>query len=304
MSTEFRRKDDYSEKVLALIKELLKEHEDLLFIPNKGEIKCYYRGITVIERLTDSTIKLSKASGFSNDIKGKGSWEEKADYLTGIIKCIKKNMVNKMPRDVERKSSQRIALKNVSYKPNEYSICGWECTIPKKDINGLGKNDKTPEVDMVMICPEKRIILYTEYKCRGSSLLKGNQNIEGHFEDYTRIVKSKHCKDFNRELLKAYNLMSYIYGGKTTIPDKDFEKYKAKVAFLFVDKVVLSETQRAKITESDYSKAMCMIKEKKGIDEVEYMKATSDENLKLSPRLWKRLKELIDKYTFEERANI
>ena len=55
---EFMRKIDYSEDTMAEIKYLCDTFKDLLIIPNEKCFIEYYKGITIVEKITDSSFKI------------------------------------------------------------------------------------------------------------------------------------------------------------------------------------------------------------------------------------------------------
>ncbi len=161
MMTDFRRKDNYSDRVIKRIQTIKNNHEDILFIPNKDCIKAYYKGLVLFERITDRCENLAKRCK-------EQSWDKKQD-------AILREIGNGMPQDRERRTQQVIALHNMSFEKNKYSVCGFETTISKRDV----KIPKKPEIDLVILRPsdnpKERSILLVEYKCKGVPCLKGNR---------------------------------------------------------------------------------------------------------------------------------
>ena len=113
---EFRRKDDYKDEIIAWIKCLKERHEDILFIPNTDCIKSYYKGLVLYEKITDRCKNLvRRCSGMP---------------LDEAIKVVGEGM----PRDKERRTQQIIALNNMTFDKDRYSVCGFETTVSQKDV--------------------------------------------------------------------------------------------------------------------------------------------------------------------------
>ena len=261
---EFLRKFNYRDETIKKAKDAVKGGK-LLAVPQSNFIRVYCNGINMIDKITDKSFKLSDnvANGFT--IK------DKKDIISSFN--------NKMPKDKERKSSQIIALNNMSFDDDKYSVCGWECTIPSDDVkikNSKG-NNKKPEIDLVAVCPDKKEILLIEYKCNGKSMLKGNQNIKQHYNDYTKIIKKpEFAEHLKGELLKAYNVAKRIYTDKpVTIYDP--AEFTIKIGFLFADTVIING-EKSEITDKDYAKAYG---EKPFDDKTVYIRAKNDKAIKL-----------------------
>ena len=264
---EFVRKFNYRDETIKKAKDAVKGGK-LLAVPQSNFIRVYCYGINMIDKITDKSFKLSDnvANGFT--IK------DKNDIISSFN--------NKMPKDKERKSSQIIALNNMSFDDDKYSVCGWECTIPSGDVkikNSKG-NNKKPEIDLVAVCPDKKEILLIEYKCNGKSMLKGNQNIKQHYNDYTKIIKKpEFAEHLKVELLKAYNVAKLIYTDKPSA-EYDPSDFVIKIGFLFADSVTVNN-ENSSISDDDYAKAYDILK-KAGLDkETVYIRATNDHSVRL-----------------------
>lgn len=95
----------------------------------------------------------------------------------------------------ERRSLQKIALYNMTFDDGKYSVCGWETVIPEKDALIPNRNKdserlfKTAEIDLVVVNPSKKEMILMEYKCNGKTMLKGNQSIRNHYDDYMKVLQ-------------------------------------------------------------------------------------------------------------------
>ena len=269
---DFKRKDNYNDKTIKRIKDIRKKHKDILFMPNKDCVKGYYNGLVVFEKITDRCENLVKRSPYAD-------WDKHQ-------KEIRREIRNGMPRDKERKTQQMIAQNNMSFAENDYSVCGFETVISKKDLHIEGKKGG-PEIDLVAIRPDKKSILLIEYKCKGSSMLKGNQNIEKHYEDYCAILHSEVMDSIKAEMLKAYKLLCRLHGVKTQERLLSADGYKAQIAFLFVDKVYNKKGKiESEITEDDYSDAWDLL-ETKDLSDILYIRCHEPKDVVLNT--WKPL---------------
>lgn len=289
-----KRKDDYNIGTIEWACELIDDGE-VLVIPNEDCIKAYYNGLTLVS-MTDSSFKLfgkndkNSANNYkekNKDIKKissmidkyievingeKGSLKDAAwKFYTDNKDAIKKIVNTGMPRDKERRSSQNIALQNMSFDNDKYSVCGWEATIPSNDakievevFDGEKRKIKlkTPEIDLVVVNPSKKEMILVEYKCKGSTMLKGNQNIVNHCKDYMKVKNCDKIGEIRDEMLKAYNLLTCLKKTDSKkIEKEDFDKYTVKVGFLFVDKIKNENNElECEITDSEYSEAIKMLK--------------------------------------------
>lgn len=130
----FRRKNDYKDDVIAWIKSL-KKARGYSFIPNTDCIKSYYKGLVLYEKITDRCKNLvRRCSGMP---------------LDEAIKVVGEGM----PRDKERRTQQIIALNNMTFDKDRYSVCGFETTVSQKDV----EISKKPEMDLVVINPSKKV---------------------------------------------------------------------------------------------------------------------------------------------------
>ena len=269
---DFKRKDDYNDKTIKRIKDISEKHNDILFVPNKDCVKGYYNGLVVFEKITDQCENLVKRSPYAD-------WDKHQDE---ILHEIEKGM----PRDRERKTQQIIAQNNMTFAENDYSVCGFETVISTNDLHIEGKNGG-PEIDLVAIRPDKGSILLIEYKCKGSSMLNGNQNIERHYEDYRAILHSEVMDSIKAEMLKAYKLLCRLHGVKAQERLLTPDGYKAQIAFLFVDKVYDKDGNiESEITDDDYSDAWDLI-ESKDLSDILYIRCHEPKDVVLNS--WKPL---------------
>ena len=166
---EFKRKNNYQDKVIDWIKSKRQSHNGILFIPNEGCIKGYYKGLVLFEKITDRCQNLVKRCSNMN-----------LDEAVSEVGC-------GMPRDRERRTQQIIALNNMSFDNSRYSVCGFETTVSQNDVQIPDKKGN-PEMDLIVINPSKKKMLLVEYKCKGASMLKGKQNIKCHYKDYKKYL--------------------------------------------------------------------------------------------------------------------
>ncbi len=269
---EFKRKNNYKQETIEKIICEKNKHNDILFIPNKDCVKGYYRGLVLFEKITDNCWNLVK--------RCKKEWTD--DNESKILDEIGKGM----PKDKERRTQQIIALNNMSFSKGRYSVCGFETTISTHDIYIENKKGG-PEIDLVVVKPatksEEGHILFVEYKCKGESMLKGNQNIENHYSDYEHILNSDKIEVIKKEMLKSYGMLCELNGKKAKEEELDEKKYKAQIAFLFVDKVMGPDgVIESQITPSQYEIAYNMLVEK-GIDleKVLYIRCDKPEKVNL-----------------------
>ena len=277
---DFSRKDNYSDRVIKRIRDIKKNHGDILFVPNKDCIKAYYKGLVLFEKITDNCENLAKKCEDQ-------SWDKNHD-------AILREIGSGMPRDKERRTQQIIALRNMSFERNKYSVCGFETTISTKDVKIPGKAG-APEIDMVILRPsdnpKERSIILVEYKCKGSSMLEGKQNIECHYRDYLAILNSDVMDNIKVEIIKSYRLLCRINGIETSDEEFDAKDYRTQIAFLFVDRVVDENGNvESYITEDDYSNAMSLF-EKIGVNlnEVLYLRFKTPEEVNLNN--WRAIKK-------------
>lgn len=202
-----------------------------------------------------------KAEIFASEAKLRIGEYKKFLYDDGVVnkenlRLMQKTIERGMPEDKERKSQHRIMQQHQSYGWDKYSICGTEVTIPKKYIN-----DKPSEIDLVAFNPSKGKILLIEYKCDNKTLLQGDQNVEGHYKDYTNILKAidEGKLKFQQEVLKAWNVMRRIKGLKPE--DYDLQKIKVEILFLITNVPIDMENWNPNkaITDEDYENARQMV---------------------------------------------
>lgn len=267
---EFRRKDDYKDEVIAWIKCLKERHEDILFIPNTDCIKSYYKGLVLYEKITDRCRNLVRRCSDKP--------------LDEAIKVVGEGM----PRDKERRTQQIIALNNMTFDKDRYSVCGFETTVSQKDV----EISKKPEMDLVVINPSKKSMLLVEYKCKGESMLNGEQNIECHYNDYKTILDSAAIKQIKKEMIKSYILLCKINDINYNEKDFNADDYKVQIAFLFVDKVLDKDGNiESIITCDDYKKAMDMFNKlpQKDLKDVLYIRCETAEKVNLDQ--WENVKD-------------
>lgn len=316
--SEFKREDNYDQSTIEEVKELMTD--GLLVIPNSKCFKAYSRGLTVVYEITNSQFKLFGQNTFS--------WVEKfkknhASEITeammdefverflsqktytrsealefyrknskDIIKLVGLGMVN----DKERMSSQKIALHNMSFEDDRYSVCGWETTIPKEYILLSGNRDtesknKKPEIDLVVVNPSKKEMILVEYKCNRESMLGNNNDIYHHCMDYMNVLQCLNKIDEIRNgLLTAYNVMRRVKG-KKLVDSSTFSAYTIKVGFLFVDKAHDEKGNVVStIEEADYRGGMKIFESecREYLDDLVYIRAESEEKALLQE--WKPIK--------------
>ena len=266
---EFRRKDDYKDEVIAWIKCLKERHEDILFIPNTDCIKGYYKGLVLYEKITDRCRNLVRRCSDKP--------------LDEAIKVVGEGM----PKDRERRTQQIIALNNMTFDKDRYSVCGFETTVSQKDV----RIPKKPEIDLVIINPSIKSMLLVEYKCKGESMLYGEQNIECHYNDYKAILDSAVIKQIKKEMIKSYILLCKINDIKYDEKDFNADDYKVQIAFLFVDKVLDKDGNvESVITDDDYEHAMNMFNNlpQEDLKDVLYIRCETAEIVNLDQ--WKNVK--------------
>lgn len=254
---EFRRKNNYSEELKAEIRALWKTHNNLLLIPNESGFIGYCKGIVLLENVSDLSFKIAGESSLIKERDKASLQKKRQDNVTKFtpeyFACREQEYAKLMENDKERRSSQIIALQNMEFRDDEYSVCGWESTISLNDLYDIDK-DGAPEMDMVLVNPKEKNILLVEYKCVGSSMLSGNQNLAGHYKDYREIIRSRNFDYIKNELLKAYALM-YEIKNKGKSFTFNAKEWSAKIGFLFVDRVWV-DGRNAAITDEDYVMAV------------------------------------------------
>ena len=251
---EFIRKTDYKNEVLFEIKELWDKYDDLLIVPNDKCFKGYIKGITFIDKITESSFNLTNCNSEKQSDRrlNKKLFSDNYSEYT-------KEFLTKMPEDRERRTSQVIAIDNRKFEMGTFSVCGWETVISQNDVYIEGKNGN-PEIDMVIVkpsnVPSENRIIFVEYKCCGDSMLKGNQDLGNHYRDYKALIESDAINHIKKELLKSYELMYQIKhinnGAKISLNPDDFKK--VEIGFLFVDKVDI-DGRKAEITKQQYDEA-------------------------------------------------
>lgn len=270
----FSRKNDYSEVVLKDALRLMEA--GVLVVPNKNCIKGYSKGLVLIDKLTERSFGIigkesinsykekhtQKGDGLYEALEyvsGEISREEKKNYFFDNIEKFIEIVSRGMPADKERMTSQRIAMDNMTFDEDKYSVCGWETALGEMDIRVPRLDDekkyKKPEIDLVMVNPQKREMILVEYKCKGESMVGTSQNIAQHGIDYMQILYSNHMSDIRDELLNSYNVYRKIKN-MPELPKDTYNEYKVKIGFLFVDKIYENGVVVSKISEDDYKKGM------------------------------------------------
>lgn len=273
----FSRKNDYSQKVLRDALRLMEA--GVLVVPNKNCIKAYSKGLVLIDKLTERSFgiigKESIKSYKENHtqmgdglyealeyISRKLSREEKRNYFFDNIQMFIEIVSRGMPADKERMTSQKIAMDNMTFDEDKYSVCGWETALGEMDIrvprHDNEKKYKKPEIDLVMVNPSKREMILVEYKCKGESMIGASQNIAQHGIDYMQILYSNHMAEIRDELLNAYNVYRKMKD-MPELPKDTYIEYKVKVGFLFVDKIYENGDVVSEISEDDYKKGMDLL---------------------------------------------
>lgn len=270
----FKRKNDYSDNVLKDALHLMEA--GVLVVPNKNCIKAYSKGLVLIDKLTErsfgiignESIKSYKEKHTQEGdglyelleyICGKRSRKEKRNCFFDNIDKFVEIVSRGMPADKERMTSQKIAMDNMTFEDDKFSVCGWETTLGEKDIRVPKADDekkyKKPEIDLVLVNPSKREMILVEYKCKGDSMIGASQNIAQHGIDYMQILYSNHMAEIRDELLNSYNVYRKIKS-MPELPQSTYEEYKVKVGFLLVDEIYENDKVVSKISENDYKKGM------------------------------------------------
>ena len=296
---KFNRKKDYPQSVLEEANKLMEA--GLLVVPNKDCFKVYCKGLVIIEKLNEQCFSIIGESSIESykrnhtkvgdglyelleDISKKKTREEsKTFFFENIEKFIE--IVNRgMPKDKERMSSQKIALQNMTFEDDKFSVCGWETTLGKKDIL-IHKDDdekklKKPEIDLVVVNPSKREMILVEYKCKGESMIEGEQNIAQHGIDYMQVLYSNNMVKIRNQLLDAFNVCRKMKK-MSEISEDTYNEYKVKVGFLFVDKIFNDDNLISEITETDYVQGMKLLNENCQYlgDNIVYIRAETIENI-------------------------
>ncbi len=314
---DFKRKKNYPESVLREANCLMEA--GLLVIPNKDCFKVYCKGLVIIEKLTKQCFniigkKSIKSYKKNHTQEGDGLYELLEDinkqttreehkklFFDNIEKFIE--IVNRgMPADKERMSSQKIAINNMTFADDKFSVCGWETAIGEGDIL-VPKEDnenelKKPEIDLVVVNPSKREMILVEYKCNGDSMIGTSQNIAQHGIDYMQVLYSNHMSEIRNQLLNAYN----VYRKMKDMPELSedtYKEYKVKVGFLFVDKIINDDVVISEITEDEYSIGMELLNENCQYlgDNVVYIRAKTLEKVNFDE--WKVVRDSGLKVTIE-----
>lgn len=270
---DFKRKDDYTKDTIHYLQTILKYEKQLkteekidadngiLIMPNADCIKVYYKGKTLIDKLTNAEFKLFPTSydkyfkteneeliltNLRKKEKNQDKIESLKEYflqnLAVILNCIKQAHA----RQKEREYQSLIALNHMTFQKEKYSVCGFETAISSMYFD----NETKPEIDLVVFSPNENKFVLVEYKCKKDSLLKSKQDIVKHCDDYLHVLK-KHKEDnafpFVKEMLKAYHLLCKIYN--KPVMHIDISKTIIDIAFLITQKPYND------ICASDYDKA-------------------------------------------------
>lgn len=311
----FKRKDNYNDDLLKIANDFLEA--GILIVPNKDCLKGYYNGLVLINRLTERSFNLiGDEKAINNYIdKDEIKKNDKLKNLLSDFKSIRKNkdfdfekkitsfkknieewfeILNYgMPRDQERKTSPIIALNNMTFEDDKYSVCGWETTIGKNDSGA----DVKPEIDLVVVNPSKKEMILVEYKCQKKSMLGQKQNIFAHWKDYMQICESKNMPEIKKQILRAFNVYRRMKKLEP-IPEEVFEEFQIKVGFLFVDRTYDNNGELVSfITDKDYYEGMRLLRSKlhsiesqfseSDLKETLYIRAKNTDNLILDN--WKKI---------------
>lgn len=311
----FKRKDNYNDDLLKIANDFLEA--GILIVPNKDCLKGYYNGLVLINRLTERSFNLiGDEKAINNYIdKDEIKKNDKLKNLLSDFKSIRKNkdfdfekkitsfkknieewfeILNYgMPRDQERKTSPIIALNNMTFEDDKYSVCGWETTIGKNDSGA----DVKPEIDLVVVNPSKKEMILVEYKCQKKSMLGQKQNIFAHWKDYMQICESKNMPEIKKQILRAFNVYRRMKKLEP-IPEEVFEEFQIKVGFLFVDRTYDNNGELVSfITDKDYYEGMRLLRSKlhsiesqfseSDLKETLYIRAKNTDNFILDN--WKKI---------------
>ena len=296
---DFCRKSNYGDNFKREIQKLMKECPEVLFMPNDKCFKAYYKGVTLVQNLTEQSFSIN---GYSSDIVGRDKAsqekrrEENKKYFLNSFDILVKDYIAKMPKDRERRTSQVISLNNMSYDPTTFSVCGWETTISTNDVKIDGKKGG-PEIDIVLLNPTAKRIIFVEYKCVGETMLKGNQNIEAHYRDYNCLIQSDAISQIKQEMIKAYKVLydiKHLDDESSFEIDMEQEHYSVEIGFLFVDQGTI-DGREAEIIDDDYNNAVRIFKTIIDDEKLLYIRSNSYNDLKLSE--WKRTKDSNLKHT-------
>lgn len=264
----FSRKTDYSETVLKDALRLMEA--GVLVVPDKNCIKAYSKGLVVIDKLTE-----------------RNHFFDNIEKFTEIIS-------RGMPADKERMTLQKIAMANMTFDEDKFSVCGWKTALGEMDIRVPRLDDekkyKKPEIDLVMVNPSKREMILVEYKCKGESVIGARQNIAQQGIDYMQILYSNHMSEIRDELLNAYNVYRKIKS-MPELPKDTYNEYRVKVGFLFVDKIYENGVVVSEITEDYYKKGMELLNSNCQYlgDNLVYIRARTLENVRFDE--WKTVRD-------------
>ena len=313
--TTFRRKDNYNDDFLKKANDFLED--GILIVPNKDCLKGYYNGLVLINRLAERSFNLIGDEKAINNYIDKDEIK-KNDKLKNLLSDYKSIRNNKdfvfekkitsfkknidewfeilnygMPSDQERKTSQIIALNNMTFEDDKYSVCGWETTIGKNDSGA----DVKPEIDLVLVNPSKKEMILVEYKCQKKTMLGQKQNIYAHWKNYMQICESKNMPEIKNQLLRAFNVYRRMKK-LAPIPEGEFEEFQVKVGFLFVDRTYDNNGKLVSfITDKDYYEGMRLLRSElrsirskyseSDLKETLYIRAKTTDNLILDN--WKKI---------------
>lgn len=259
--SNFSRKYDYKDEFYNELFEIHKKYKDILFVANESYVKGYYNGLVLFSRFGVRTINFVDNKNLHsiltdyNNIGNAGKRTKEINWILQNTESIKKMMKDWMPRDKERRSSQRIALKNMTFEDFEFSVCGWETTIPKT----VGCHKK-PEIDLVVVNPLAYEMYFVEYKCTKDSITN-KSGFKQHLNDYINVLCRQDIGYIKKELLKAYYVMRRIYTDNNSMLSNEqiayeARKYKVKIGFLFVDKSLFDENANHCIGINDYKNCL------------------------------------------------
>ena len=288
---EFKRNTDNYINQMDDVRKFLKNNPDIVAVPGTDSLRLYFEGKQLLFVKDGKWKKYSK--GYDDYIKKyvkddnlfwKKGKEKKECFLDPeTLKGIKAGFCEGLAIDKERKSEQLIAMKYQSYKPDRYSVCDMEATIPKGDLKGTTRGEgKQAEIDLIAICPEKKSILLIEYKCQQPAITSGvresldkwnvdvkikdgktigeKKNIVAHFKDYLAILEGCKNERFVKELIKSYNYMAQLKKQpliNITDGSDELKEYvqNMRILFLFTNKPMEGVEGKNNLTENLYKNA-------------------------------------------------
>lgn len=274
-NVQFSRKVDYNSEMIEKVKTLIKASNDIecpiLAIPGVDCIYCYYAGYSFVE--ISDRVKFVLGKGYEQYFDDE-TWEAmhknydeflfNSDENWKNLRTVLKGVERSQPRDYERHTQHEIAIRNIKYDNNSYSVCGFETAIPEHYFN----KEKKPEADLVVICPAEHRIVLVEFKCRISSL-SGRCGVVKHCTDYVDIVNKCEEINFISEMVKAFNLMNELYNGNAKKIDAS-DITQIDIAFLLTGSSSRDNEKNAKgkIMEKNNMSATKMIRNTKKVPQM------------------------------------